>query len=67
MTKAYINSTIDVLKYTAKETLTALAEGEELTQYLADLEKLTQYNLQNTVALKQEIAAVISENGKYTA
>lgn len=66
MTRAYIHSTIDVLKYTAKETLTALAEGEELAKLLADLEKITQYSLQDTVALKREVAAVISENGKYT-
>jgi Acyl-CoA dehydrogenases len=65
MTRAYINSTIDVLKYTSKETLTALAEGEELAKLLSDLEKVTQYSLQNTIALRQEVAAAISENGKY--
>jgi hypothetical protein len=67
MATAYINSTVGLLEYTAKETLTALAEGEELAKLLEDLKKLTQYSLRNTVSLRQEIAAVISENGKYTA
>jgi alkylation response protein AidB-like acyl-CoA dehydrogenase len=67
MATAYINSTVGLLEYTAKETLTALAEGEELAKLLEDLKKLTQYSLRNTVSLRQEIAAVISENGKYMA
>ncbi|EHQ88870.1 acyl-CoA dehydrogenase family protein [Desulfosporosinus youngiae] len=65
MTMAYLNSTIGRLEYIAKETLTALAEGEELANLLEDLKKLTQYNTRNTVALRQEIAAAISENGKF--
>lgn len=65
MAMAYINSTIGLLEYTAKETLTALAEGKELANHMENLQKLTQYTIQNTVALRQEIAAAISEEGKY--
>ena len=65
MAMAYINSTVGLLEYTAKETLTALAEGEELTHLLDNLQRLTKYTTRNTVALRQEIAAAISENGKY--
>lgn len=39
MAMAYINSTIGILEYTARETLTALAEGEQLTYLLENLKK----------------------------
>lgn len=65
MAMAYINSTVGLLEYSAKETLTALAEGEELISLLENLQRLTQYTIRNTVALRQEIAAAISEDGKY--
>ncbi|TGE33616.1 acyl-CoA dehydrogenase family protein [Desulfosporosinus sp. Sb-LF] len=65
MAMAYINSTVGLLEYTAKETLTALAEGEELPNLLENLQKLTKYTTRNTVALRQEIAAAISGEGKY--
>ena len=65
MAMAYINSTIGLLEYSAKETMTALAEGEELANHLENLQKLTQYTIRDTVALRQKIAAAISETGKY--
>ncbi|KGK90060.1 acyl-CoA dehydrogenase [Desulfosporosinus sp. HMP52] len=65
MAMAYINSTIGILEYTARETLTALAEGEELTHLLENLKKITHYSIRNTVALRQEIAFAISKEGKY--
>lgn len=65
MAMAYINSTVGLLEYSAKETLTALAEGEELASLLDNLQRLTKYTTRNTVALRQEIAAAISEDGKY--
>ncbi|MDO0823364.1 acyl-CoA dehydrogenase family protein [Desulfosporosinus nitroreducens] len=65
MAMAYINSTVGLLEYSAKETLTALAEGEELASLLDNLQRLTKYTTRNTVSLRQEIAAAISEDGKY--
>ena len=65
MARAYINSTIGLLEYKAKETLTALAEGEELVNLLENLQKLTKYFTRNTVALRREIAEAISDDGKY--
>ncbi|EHQ89504.1 acyl-CoA dehydrogenase family protein [Desulfosporosinus youngiae] len=65
MARAYINAAVGLLEYSAKETLTALAEGEELAGLLENLRKLTNYAIRDTVALRQEIAAAISENGKY--
>ncbi len=66
MASAYIHPAIGRLEYTAKETLTALAEGQELAELLDNLKHLTQYAPRNTVALRQEIATAVSENGKYT-
>lgn len=65
MTGAYLNATIDGLKDTAKEILIALADGEEQSNLLAALDKLTHYSLQNTIELRRQVAAAISEHGKY--
>jgi alkylation response protein AidB-like acyl-CoA dehydrogenase len=66
MASAYISSTIGRLEYTAKETLTALAENQELALLLENLRRLTNYTPLNTMALREKIAAAVSENGKYT-
>jgi alkylation response protein AidB-like acyl-CoA dehydrogenase len=66
MASAYISSTIGRLEYTAKETLTALAENQELALLLENLRRLTNYTPLNTIALREKIAAAVSENGKYT-
>ncbi|MCB8816862.1 acyl-CoA dehydrogenase family protein [Desulfosporosinus shakirovi] len=65
MAMTYINAAAGLLEYSAKETLAALAEGEELASLLEDLQRLTKYTARNTVALRQAIAAAISESGKY--
>ncbi|SHI08730.1 acyl-CoA dehydrogenase family protein [Desulfosporosinus lacus] len=65
MARTYINAVVGLLEYSAKETLAALAEDEELASLLEDLQRLTKYTTRNTVALRQEIAAAISESGKY--
>lgn len=65
MAMAYIHSTIGLLKYSAIETLVALAEGEELAGLLEKLQRLTNYTALDTIALRQEIAAAISEDVKY--
>ncbi|AGL02118.1 acyl-CoA dehydrogenase family protein [Desulfoscipio gibsoniae] len=65
MAKAYINSTFGVMVYVAGETLAALADGNELTSLLENLQMLSRYTPRNTIALRQEIAAAISEAGKY--
>lgn len=65
MAKTYIYANIGRLKSAAQEVLAALAEGQELMGSLVKLDKLTQYTPVNTVALRQEIAAAVSEAGKY--
>ena len=65
MAAAYINSTFSIMVHVAGETLAALAEGRELTSLLENLQMLSRYTPKNTVALRREIAAAISEAGKY--
>ncbi len=65
LAQAYINSTFGILVHVAEETLAALAEGNELTSLLESLQSLSRFTPRNTVALRQEIAAAISEAGKY--
>ncbi|WP_206809014.1 acyl-CoA dehydrogenase family protein [Paradesulfitobacterium ferrireducens] len=65
MAKTYIYANISRLKTAAQEVLAALAEGQELEGLLAKLDKLTRYTPVNTVALRQEIAAAVSDAGKY--
>lgn len=65
MAAAYSYGTIGKLVCEAKEILAALAEGEELGKALITLDRLALYTPQNTVALRQEIAAAVSEAGRY--
>lgn len=67
MAQSFIYDTIGRLETLAKDTLAALAEGEELAKLLADLQSLTCYIPRNTIALRQEIAAAVSAAGKYIA
>ncbi|MCL2336481.1 MAG: acyl-CoA dehydrogenase family protein [Firmicutes bacterium] len=62
---AYINHTLSEMVHIAQETLAALAAGSELTSLLAHLRQLSAYIPKDTVALRKEIAAAVSEAGKY--
>ncbi len=65
MATAYINHTFGIIVQVAGETLAALAEGDELAGLMDNLQVLSRYTPKNTVALRREIAAAISEAGKY--
>ncbi len=65
LTEAFIYSHIGKLELIAKETLAALAEGDVLQALDLDLKKLVVYTPRNVIALRQEIAAAVSEAGKY--
>lgn len=65
MATVYINSTISELVNIARETLAAIAEGTELTDVLEQLRILSIFTPRNTVGLRREIAAAISDAGKY--
>jgi alkylation response protein AidB-like acyl-CoA dehydrogenase len=65
MTEAFIYSHIGKLELIAKDTIAALAEGEVLQALESDLRKLAVYTPKNVIALRQEIAAAVSEASKY--
>lgn len=65
MTEAFIYSHIGKLELIAKDTIAALAEGEALQALESDLRKLAVYTPKNVIALRQEIAAAVSEASKF--
>jgi len=65
MTEAFIYSHIGKLELIAKDTIAALVEGEALRALALDLRKLAVYTPKNVIALRQEIAAAVSEAGKF--
>lgn len=65
MARAFIHSRLPRLGLLAGEVVAALCSGQEAKTLMADLSKLMQYAPDDVIALKQEIAASISEVGKY--
>lgn len=65
MTEAFIYSHISKLELIAKESLSALAEGEILLALDLDLKKLLVYTPRNVIKLRREIAAAVSNAGTY--
>ncbi|MEG6523720.1 acyl-CoA dehydrogenase family protein [Desulfotomaculum sp. 1211_IL3151] len=65
MAKCFIHSNIGMMEQAAKNILATVAEGEELTKRISDLELLAQYTPQSTILMRQGIAAVVSAAGKY--
>jgi alkylation response protein AidB-like acyl-CoA dehydrogenase len=62
---AFVYSTMEKLGPAATQILAAVTAGEELTQLRGDLAKLMQYTPIDGIALNRDIAAKISETGKY--
>jgi alkylation response protein AidB-like acyl-CoA dehydrogenase len=62
---AFVYNTMEKLGPAAAQILTAVAAGDELTQLREELSKLMQYTPIDGIALNREIAAKISETGKY--
>ena len=65
MAKLFIATTIGQVACIAKDTLAAIYEGAELETALTQLQSLANYTPCNTVALRRDIAAVVSDAGKY--
>jgi hypothetical protein len=62
---AFIYNTIEKLGQSATQVLFAVAEQKELGRLREDLSRLLKYAPINGIALNREIAADISEAGKY--
>src|SRR5947208_6786808 len=65
MTRVFCNDAVERIETSAKNTLSAMAEGDELRTLLAALRRFTKMTPMNTVAARQRIANAMIEANKY--
>ncbi|MFL6209659.1 MAG: acyl-CoA dehydrogenase family protein [Pyrinomonadaceae bacterium] len=65
MTRVFCHDAIDRIEMSAKRTLAAMSEGDELRTMLAALRRFTKRTPINTVAARQTIADVLIKANKY--
>ena len=65
MTRVFCNDAIERIEAAAKNTLAAMAEGDELRTLLAALRRFTKMTPINTVAARQKIANPMIEANRY--
>src|SRR5882672_164212 len=65
MTRVFCNDAIERIEAEAKNTLAAMAEGDELRTLLAALRRFTKMTPVNTVAARQRIANAMIEANRY--
>jgi hypothetical protein len=65
MTRVFCNDAVERIEAHAKNTLAAMAEGDELRTLLAALRRFTRMTPINTVAARQRIANMMIEANKY--
>src|SRR3989475_4321680 len=65
MTRTFCNDAVERIEAHARNTLAAMAEGDELRTLLAALRRFTKMTPTNTVALRQRIAGAMIEANRY--
>src|SRR3989441_1900026 len=65
ITRAFCNDAVERIEAHAKNTLAAMAEGDELRTLLAALRRFTKMTPMNTVAARQRIANAMIESNRY--
>jgi alkylation response protein AidB-like acyl-CoA dehydrogenase len=65
MTRAFCNDAVERIEMHAKNTLAAMADGDELRTLLAALRRFTKMTPINTVAARQRIANAMIEANRY--
>ena len=66
MSQLYLFNAVDIIQTKAKEAIISFAEGDEQRMMLMGLKRFTKYtNQPNVIALRNQIAADVEENGKY--
>ena len=65
MTRVFCNDAVERIETQAKNTLAAMAEGDELRTLLAALRRFTKMTPMNTVAARQRIANAMIEANRY--
>ena len=66
MTRVFCNDAMERIEINARNTLAAMAEGDELRTLLAALRRFTKLTPMNTVAARQRIAKVLIDANKWT-
>ncbi|HET9087313.1 MAG TPA: acyl-CoA dehydrogenase family protein [Acidobacteriaceae bacterium] len=66
MTRYYAARASNILKTSAERVIGAVAEGDMLRTQMTILRRLTKHDAENTVAMGREIAAAMTEAGRYT-
>jgi alkylation response protein AidB-like acyl-CoA dehydrogenase len=65
ITRVFSNDAVERVEATAKNTLAAMSEGDELRTLLAALRRFTKLTPMNTIAARQTIADVLIKANKY--
>jgi hypothetical protein len=65
MTRVFCNDAVERIEAHAKNTLAAMAEGDELRTLLAALRRFTKLTPMNTVVARQRIADVMIAANRY--
>ena len=65
MTRVFCNDAVERIEMQAKNTLAAMAEGDELRTLLAALRRFTKMTPTNTVAARQRTASAMTEANRY--
>jgi alkylation response protein AidB-like acyl-CoA dehydrogenase len=65
MTRVFCNDAVERIEARAKNTLAAMADGDELRTLLAALRRFTKLTPVNTIAARQRIADVMIDANKY--
>ncbi len=65
MTRVFCNDAVERIEARAKNTLAAMAEGDELRTLLAALRRFTKLTPMNTVVARQRIADVMIDANRY--
>ena len=65
MTRVFCNDAVERIEADAKNTLAAMADGDELRTLLAALRRFTKMTPMNTVAARQRIANAMIEANRY--
>ena len=65
VTRVFCNDAVERIEMHAKNTLAAMADGDELRTLLAALRRFTKMTPINTVAARQRIANAMIEANKY--
>jgi hypothetical protein len=66
ITRVFSNDAVERIEATAKNTLAAMSEGDELRTLLAALRRFTKLTPINTIAARQRIANVLIKANRYT-